>query len=150
MNASPDKLSSQVHEFLSIVKKLPTRDFKPSNTIDWGPKEILIHLAFWHKQYVSIITSLLMGVKPLLLKGTFKSINAMAEKEYYSLSVIELISSLEQSQKELDLLGQNSQTWKLEFPFREGSELWKYSEFIDVIAGHVQLHRLQLEKSINK
>ena len=141
-------LAAEVKLFAELTREAPPEKLEPSNTPKWGAREILIHLVFWHGQYVSIIKSLWENKEPVLLRGTFKSINARCIHEYVMCTTEELVVKLEKSQRELAFLAQLVNGRDLRFSFKKGSKLWPFPDFVDAITGHFRKHRLQVEEMI--
>jgi hypothetical protein len=141
-------LTTQVSLFAALIREAPRDKLQLSGTAEWGPREMLIHLAFWHQQYVSIIKSLLKHKQPVLLRGSFKSINAMSVEEFRNCSAEELVVSLEKSQRELVFLAQVPETNSLRFSFRHGSKIWEFPQFTRAISQHIRNHRLQAARRI--
>jgi len=144
---SPD-LPTEVRLLAEVIRAAPADKLQPSKTTEWGAMEILIHLVFWHQQYVSIINALLQNRKPMLLKGTFKSLNAQCIDQFSACTTAELVASLEQSQRDLDRFSQLEGAKDIRLAFREGSKKWAFPEFRGAIAAHIRRHRLQVEKLV--
>jgi len=144
--ATPDELAEQVQLFIAAIRAVPPEKLRAAHTPDWGPREILCHLVFWHAQYVSIIRALLAHKQPLLLTGSFKQHNADAVRQLSGSRIEELLASLERSQRELDRFAQLENIAALCFSFREGSKTRSFPEFVDVIANHFHSHRLQVQR----
>ena len=142
------KLTAEVSLFAESIRKAPPQKLQMSATSEWGAREILIHLVFWHGQYVCIIKNLLEDRQPVLLTGTFKSINEECIAGFSSCSTDELVVSLERLQNELARLAQMEQTNRLCFSLRQGSKKWEFPEFMQAITRHIRKHRLQVRRLI--
>ncbi len=148
--ATPDDLTEQVRLFVAAIRAAPRENLCAAAAADWGPREILCHLVFWHAQYVSIIKALLANKEPVLLTGSFKWHNAEAVRQLSGCDVEELLRRLEGSQRELDRIARRKDIDHLSFSFREGSKHRSFAEFVDVIANHFRSHRLQVERLVTR
>ncbi len=140
-------LAAEVRLFAETIEAAPEQELRPSTGPEWGAREILIHLVFWHGQYVSVIRALLEDREPALLKGSFKSLNAQCIEQFSDCTTAELLADLDGSQRALDGFAQLRKARDIGFSFREGSREWAFSEFAEAVAGHFRRHRLQLQRA---
>jgi hypothetical protein len=68
-----ETLQAAVDAFCCFVEGLPKTAWVEQ---DWGPKEVLAHLVFWHESYLAQIEALLTGAPFDLPQGRFSDLNA--------------------------------------------------------------------------
>lgn len=68
-------LDEAIDSFISFIRSLPGQTLEASRTERWGPREVLIHLVFWHEQYASIATAVAAKRPPKLHPGTIRDVN---------------------------------------------------------------------------
>lgn len=84
-------LDGAIQLFTAFVRSLPTAEMEPSKRESWGPREVLIHLVFWHEQYAQIASAVARSKKPLLLKGTARALNDAAVAREINAPIDELL-----------------------------------------------------------
>jgi len=142
-----NELRRAVDSFATFIRGLPPHLLQPSHIAEWGPLEVLCHLAFWHEQYVAILEAIQDGREPPLINGTFKSINASAVAAHLATPPAELVHKLEKAQDSLERITGNPDAETLAFSFRKGSKVWPLPKAIELIAGHISLHEKRLHHS---
>lgn len=68
---------------------------------DWGPREVLCHLVYWHEYYVSVVHALATGRQPALMVGAFPEFNRQAVRELGSVPVTDQVVRLRRAQRRL-------------------------------------------------
>src|SRR5271157_2169129 len=69
------QLDEAIDSFVNFTRSLPADALEGSKSDRWGPREVLIHLVFWHEQYARIGEDVAAKRQPVMLKGTFKELN---------------------------------------------------------------------------
>ncbi|WP_324716669.1 DinB family protein [Carboxydochorda subterranea] len=95
------RLRAAVASFASYITGLPESFLQPG---EWGPREVLVHLVFWHETHAATIGALLRGEEPALPVGTFAQLNARAVRANADQPITRLIERLEAAQRELERL----------------------------------------------
>ncbi len=147
-HATPADLAAEVALLIDVVRAAPAEKLQLSVSTQWGAREILSHLVFWHAHYVKIFKALLAKRRPELPTDSFKSLNAYSVVLYSTCAIDEMLASLERSQRCLDDLGRRARISKVRFSFREGSKERSYPEFLDDITHHFRTHRSQIERLV--
>ncbi|HSP56229.1 MAG TPA: maleylpyruvate isomerase N-terminal domain-containing protein [Dehalococcoidia bacterium] len=142
-----NNLRRAVDSFATFIRGLPPHLLQPSRTAEWGPREVLCHLAFWHEQYAAILEAIQDGREPPLINGTFKSINASAVATILATPPAELLHRLVKAQESLERITRNPDAESLAFSFRKGSKVWPLPKAIELIAGHMNLHEQRLRRA---
>lgn len=148
MKIPTPQMDQAVASFINFVQSIPPEQLQPSKSEKWGPLEVLIHLVFWHEQYLRIATAALAGKKHEMLHGTFKEINGWAVAENLTVSVPELIRRWLKAQTALEHLTQRPGAAHLKFSLREGSKEWTLPVLIRLAAGHIVNHEAKLRKAL--
>jgi hypothetical protein len=97
-------LSEAVSSFRHLIRSLPESSLSPSTGAEWGPREVLIHLAFWHAVYASTLRALLDDRVPEMPVGTFKGLNAKSVRTNVTTPSDQLLASLETAQREIEAM----------------------------------------------
>ncbi len=147
-HATPADLAAEVALLVDVVRAAPAEKLQLSVSTQWGAREILSHLVFWHAHYVKIFKALLANRRPELPTDSFKSLNAYSVVLYSTCTVHQMLASLERSQRSLDDLSRRAQAGKVRFSFREGSKERTYVEFLDDVSHHFRTHRSQIERLV--
>ncbi len=140
------KLAAAERSFVEFTHSLSREDLELSRTEKWGPREVMIHLVFWHEQYAQIAANVLGGRKPDLLPGTFKEINASAVEQNASVPVEELIARWSTAQKKLQRISNRPEAKRLKLCLREGSKEWPFPVLVRLAAGHISTHEKKVRK----
>lgn len=96
------QLSNTIDAFIGYIQQLPAAALSPSPTTQWGPKEVLIHIVFWHEKYCAILRALLDDEPPELVHGTLKRQNALAVAQYSGEAIDHLLRRLRTANRQLE------------------------------------------------
>ncbi len=140
------KLDEAILSFITFTRSLPPRMMEPSKTEKWGPREVLIHLVFWHEQYSKIAAAVAANKQPELLQDTFKDINRFAVAQNLSDSIEELVARWTRAHQALARTARTRRAGGLKFSLREGSREWPLSDLVRLAARHIQNHQTKLQK----
>lgn len=146
MNTS--KLDQAVLSFIAFTRSLPSQMMAPSKTERWGPREVLIHLVFWHEQYDQIAAAVAANQQPKLFQGTFKDINRFAVAQDISAPIEELITRWTRAHHALVRTARARRADRLKFSLRKGSKEWPLSDLVRLAARHIQNHQTKLRRSL--
>jgi hypothetical protein len=140
-------LDRAVQSFLGFVRSLPPGGLGTSETEPWGPREVLIHLVFWHEQYATLAAAPAANASPTPLKGTIDQINRAAVFGCAQVPVEELAARWEAAQIALDRIAQGAAAHRLSFPLRQGAKAWRLPDLLRIATRHIQNHQAKLAKS---
>lgn len=139
-------LSSAIDSFITYIQRLNSSQLQLSRTRTWGPKEVLIHIVFWHEQYCKILRALSLGEKPAMLTGSFIQLNALAIEQNKHETTENLLSRLNIAEKELEGLYKKFNAKELKIAFKDGGKLRTLEEAIVRVTQHINSHHRQLLK----
>ena len=148
MNSEIESLSHALHAFADFVHSLPAAKLEPRKGKPWGPREVLIHLVFWHEQYAQIAAEVLTGKRREMLRGTFKQINDWAVSQNAAASVEDLLACWATAQMKLLRISRRPEAVRLKFSLREGSKEWPFAVLMRLAAGHISNHEAKLRKAL--
>ncbi|HEY8415845.1 MAG TPA: DinB family protein [Thermaerobacter sp.] len=121
MGSLLEKLDRTVDSFIAYIEGLPPEELAARA---WGPREVLVHLVFWHETFVAALEALLDQREPRLPRGTFAELNAAAVKANAGVAVPELIRRFREAQGRLtELVGRAARAGDrtLAIPVKAGS-----------------------------
>jgi hypothetical protein len=140
------KLDEAVDSFIGFTRSLSAQTLKASGTDRWGPREVLIHLVFWHEQYASIASAVAAKRPPKLHAGTIGDVNRFAVAEDAETSVETLIARWTKANRRLAGVASRRDAVRLRIPLREKSKQWPLADLLRVAAGHIGKHEAILRK----
>ncbi len=144
------RLDQTITNFITFIDSIPADKLQPSLSPEWGAREIIIHLVFWHEQYVAILHEVIAGRNPKLLKGTFKEANHRAVKELLPIPISQLCTRLLRAQEQLQQIASTPQAKTLKFSFKEGGKVWPFEEALERIEKHIQTHLQTIQKLVRQ
>lgn len=110
-------------------------------------REVICHLVFWHREYVTITRALLDGREPSLKEGTFAQLNVAATREFSGQTMAELAGALlafhETLHKHLSALAD----WSIDFPVKRDSRPKSVAERVPAIESHLRDHIRRLRRA---
>jgi|WetSurMetagenome_2_1015567.scaffolds.fasta_scaffold559020_2 hypothetical protein len=137
------RLSETVEDFCVWIETLPAQNLRPR---EWGPREALAHLVYWHTHYLSQSKAVLAG-KPLPLPaGRFSDLNAAAIAKFRALTPPALVRRFRLINARLCLLARSNDPHKIALRIKQDSQLWKLSDLIPAAEAHIRNHKLNLQK----
>ena len=110
-------------------------------------REVLSHLVFWHREYLTIAQALVEGSKPRLKEGTYAELNAGATCEFECKSMDELAQLFVQYQKSLEAALQCLPDWGIIYPVKYGGRLKCVAERLPAIESHIRNHVSRLQRA---
>lgn len=147
MKTELEKLRRTVESFIYFMNRLPEEHLAPA---DWGPREVLVHLVFWHETYVSTIEALIAGRTPDLPEGTFAELNAQAVRQNAEVPIARLLERFRKAQSRLEELAilDPSRSWTI--PAKAGSKARPLDELIKRIEAHIRNHEIKLRRQFGR
>lgn len=143
MNAALAKLRQTVESFISYILSLPPEQLAPAA---WGPREVLVHLVFWHETFVSTIQALLDRREPNLPRGTFAELNAAAIRANAAVPIPDLIERFRAAQARLETLAVQAAGHPLAIPVKAGSRTRTFEQLMLEAEAHIRNHQWKLRR----
>jgi hypothetical protein len=139
----PARLTETVGAFCSWIESLPPRDLRDQ---DWGPKEALSHLLYWHEHYLAQSQAALAGKTLQLPAGRFSDLNARAVAKHRALEGAALVRRFRSANRRLCALATDNDPRKIAFRIKQDSQLWRLSDLIPAVEAHIRNHLRALKK----
>lgn len=139
-------LNDSIHAAARFFKKVDESLFDGHQTA----REVLSHLVFWHREYVSISKSFLLDQEPNLLQGKLAVLNAQATRQFQTESMNELAKRLVKEQQALDENLRQLQDWNINFPFKKGCRKIDVVGRICAINDHIRHHLVRQERAYQR
>ncbi len=133
------------HAVDAFVRELEERPPGPLTGGDWGPREILCHLVYWHEWYVAITSELAAGRRPPLKAGDFRALNAEAVRRLAAVPVPTLLRRLGAAERVLSRRLPALQS-RSRIRIKAGAKARSPVEFADRIGGHFEAHLRQVRR----
>jgi hypothetical protein len=111
-------------------------------------REVLSHLVFWHREYVTIVRALADGHEPFLREGTFAELNAAATDEFAGRSLPNLARQLVILQEGLEITLRRLPDWEMNFPVKRGGRYQSVAMRVDGIEAHINSHAKRLKRAL--
>lgn len=143
MNSLLGKLDQTVESFVAYIESLPPGALAPRA---WGPREVLVHLVFWHETFVATIEALLDQREARLPQGTFAELNAAAVKTNAGATISELIERFRRAQAQLAVLAARAGDRRLAIPVKAGSRPRTLEQLLAEIEAHIRNHERKLRR----
>jgi hypothetical protein len=96
--AAVEALQDAVEDFARRYEGLPPQDLTGG---DWGPREVLCHLVYWHETYLEIVRALNHHDPPAIKEGVFREFNQLAVEELGTVPPYVLLARLDVAQRRL-------------------------------------------------
>ncbi len=90
------RLSESVEAFACALESISET---PLTGGEWGPREMLCHIVFWHETYARIAHAINTGQDPMPLVGTFPEFNRQSVLELGQVPVTVLVARLRRAQR---------------------------------------------------
>jgi hypothetical protein len=103
------RLGESVEAFACALESMPETALTRA---EWGPREILCHIVFWHETYARIAHAINTGQDPMPLVGTFPEFNRRSVIELGGVPITVLVARLRRAQRRfaVELLAMNSRS----------------------------------------
>ena len=140
-------LDAAIQSFTGFVRSLPAAEMEPSRRESWGPREVLIHLVFWHEQCAQIASAIARNKEPFLLKGTGRALNDAAVAREINTPIEELLERWKRAHARFSGVARSHLASEIRIPLRVGAKAWPLADLIRLAAGHIRKHQTKLQKS---
>ncbi len=110
-------------------------------------REVLCHLVFWHREYVTISRALLEGREPSLKDGSYARLNALATAEFGRQPMGDLACLLLTLQMTLRQQLTALPDWSISFPVKKDSRPKSVADRVLAIEDHVRGHIRRLRRA---
>jgi hypothetical protein len=139
----PARLTATVESFCAWIESLPASDLRPR---DWGPREVLAHLVYWHESYVRRTAAVRAGKPPALPEGRFADINAHAVASLRTVPVRRLVRRLRAANRRLCAQAAEGNPRRIVFRIKRDSRPWKLADLIPAAEAHIRNHLRAIRK----
>ncbi len=139
------RLEETVERFSQFITMLPTGALVEQ---DWGPKEVLAHLVYYHELYVKLVEAFLAGTPMEPPKGTFRELNAQAVVASRGTPPSELVDRFQKANQRLVELCQRYDTREITVEIKAGAKPRPLAELIPEVEAHIRNHLKQLHKDL--
>lgn len=109
--------------------------------------QVLSHLVFWHREYVTVSQALLQDEAPTLRQGTFAELNEQAYEEFERYSLPVLGQRLALLHKALASTVRRLPDWRIDFPVKQDSRFCSVDTRLSRIDSHIRSHVNRLERA---
>jgi hypothetical protein len=140
-----ERLTDTVENFCAWIESLPARETRGR---DWGPREVLSHLVYWHEHYVAESRSFLAGKPHTPPAGRFADMNASAVEKYQTFPVAMLGKRFRIANRRLCRLASGHNARSIAFSIKQGSKRWRLTDLIPAVEAHIRNHQRALRKNI--
>lgn len=139
-----ERLSTTVEAFCRFIEGLPEDDLVEQ---EWGPKEVLAHLVYYHQLYVAQVAALLAGAPFEPPQGRYSDLNAQAVALSRGVPPAELVARFRAANRRLGELAASPQAKDIILEIKQGVKPRRLYFLIPEIEAHVRHHLQQLAKS---
>jgi hypothetical protein len=140
------RLQTTVENFCAWIESLPEREMRAR---EWGPREVLAHLVYWHEWYLAQSEAILAGRTFPLPSGRFRDLNAAAAAKYRNVLPSTLTRRFRATNRRLSRLAMEHNPDKIVFRIKADSKPWKLADLIPAAEAHVRNHLYALKKASN-
>jgi hypothetical protein len=137
------ELRATVDAFCSFIEGLPEDALAEG---EWGPKEVLAHLVFWHESYVAQTEALLAGEPFMPPEGRFSDLNAQAVAASRGVPVAELLRRFRAANERLCCICGEQDAEAIVLEAKQGSKRWTLAALVPRIEAHIRNHQRKLER----
>jgi hypothetical protein len=139
-----ERLTRTVENFCVWIESLPAKE---TRTQEWGPREILAHLVYWHEQYLAQSKAILSGRQYPAPRGRFVKMNSKAVAKFQKIPIAKLTGRFRNANRRLCRLAREHDPRKIAFSIKQGSKRWRLSDLIPAVEAHVRNHLSELKKA---
>lgn len=140
-------LEREVEAFCRFVETLPDEALVEH---DWGPREVLAHLVYWHEVYVEQAQNYLRGEPVEVPHGRYSDLNALAVKNSRYVKVVELTGRFRAANRTLGQLLAESDPEKVVIPIKSGVRPYTLSKLVAEVLPHIRSHHRKLKSELRK
>lgn len=111
---------------------------------EWGAREVLAHLTFWHESFARNVRDCAAGRKPTPLQGTLAALNRRSVDEVRDCTAAALVQRLADAQA---VIRANILAPRLTLiPYRRGARDYSPEEHLEIVERHIRQHLKQLQR----
>jgi hypothetical protein len=110
-------------------------------------RQVLSHLVFWHREYVSIAKFLVEGRQSVLRKETYPQLHAAAACEFENISMADMAHLLLEYQAKLDEVLRRLPDWEIMYPVKYGGRQKSVTGRLPEIESHIGHHLKRLQRA---
>ncbi len=140
-----EQLHATVDDFVAYINHLTPDQLALDG---WGPREILIHLVFWHENFAETLIALSEGKKRDLPQGDFKDLNTEAVMLNHLVPVDVLLGRLLEAQRTIELLSRRENVLNDKVPLRYRSKEWLFAASVKRLEKHIFGHLRRLRQCV--
>jgi hypothetical protein len=140
-------LEQAVEAFCSFIEALPEDAMVEQN---WGPKEVLAHLVYWHEVYVSQAQSYLRGEPVDLPQGRYSDLNARAVENSRGIPVAQLTARFRAANHALGQISMDCDPDQVVIPIKSGVRAYTLAELVAEVLPHIRNHHRKLVRELRK
>ncbi len=138
-----DRLKTEVEAFCTLVEHLPEHALREQ---EWGPREVLAHLVFWHEQYASQLQARLAGRPYPLPQGRFRELNDWAIEAARLRSIAAQLARFRAANRKWSTLAADPRAQGAGIQIKQDSKVWPVGELLPRVVAHIRKHRLELAR----
>jgi hypothetical protein len=139
-----ERLNATVEDFCTWIESLPVWE---TRVRDWGPREVLAHLVYWHEYYIAQSRAILAGRPLTPPAGRFADMNAGAAAKFQKYPIATLVKKFQNANRRLYRLAREHDPRRIAFSIKQGSKRWRLSELIPAVEAHIRNHLRALKKA---
>jgi hypothetical protein len=139
-----ERLQTTVEAFCRFIEGLPQDALAER---EWGPKEVLAHLVYYHELYVAQMDALLAGAPFEPPQGRYSDLNAQAVARSRGVPPAELVARFRAANRRFCELAASPQAQALVLEIKRGVKPRRLDSLIPEIEAHVRNHLRQLAKN---
>jgi hypothetical protein len=140
-----ERLMETVDRFSQFIITLPADAVAEQ---EWGPKEVLAHLVYYHELYVNLIEATLAGVPAMPSQGRFRDLNATAIQASRGVPVPQLVERLQEANRRLVSLYDAHDPDAIVVKIKAGAKLWTLTGLVPEVEAHIRNHLDKLCRSL--
>ncbi|MDX1613200.1 MAG: DinB family protein [Candidatus Promineifilaceae bacterium] len=110
-------------------------------------REVLAHLVFWHREYLTVARALAQEEEPSLKQGTFAELNAAAAREFADVPLDRLARRWLALQVALNAVLRRLPDWQADFPVKHGGRKKAVVKRVAGIQAHIRHHLRRLQRA---
>lgn len=139
------RLVDTVDRFCRFIATLPASALVEQ---DWGPKEVLAHLVYYHELYVDLIEGILASTPVVPPRGRFQDLNAQAIAVSRGKSPAELVDRLRTANRRLVTLYQQHDPSEITVVIKAGTRPRTLAQLVPEVEAHIRNRLEQLRKEL--
>jgi len=140
-----EALRAAIEGFIAYIGSLPADALAPAAVgQEWGPREVLCHLVFWHEENASLLAARLRGERRAPVSGGVHQSNARAIALTRDASIEQLCERWQAAQSRVEALLAADLPAGLRMAARQGSTVRPVADVFK--PGHVLGHLRQLQR----